>query len=154
MVVDAIPAEARLVYVTPSHHFPLGVTMSLPRRMALLAWAGERNAAVVEDDYDSEFRFGARPLESLQGLDRGGRVIYVGTFSKSLLPALRLGFLVAPPSLLPALRQAKWLTDWHSAAPAQAALAQFIDEGLFARHVRRMRTEYQARQETILDALA
>jgi GntR family transcriptional regulator/MocR family aminotransferase len=154
MVVDAIPADARLVYVMPSHHFPLGGTMSLPRRMALLAWAGERNAAVIEDDYDSEFRFGGRPLESLQGLDRAGRVIYVGTFSKSLLPALRLGYLVAPPSLHGALAQAKFLTDWHSSLPSQAALAQFIDEGLFARHVRRMRTEYESRQEAILDALA
>jgi GntR family transcriptional regulator/MocR family aminotransferase len=154
MVVDAIPADARLVYVTPSHHFPLGVTMSMTRRMALLAWAGERNAAVVEDDYDSEFRFGGRPLESLQGLDRAGRVVYVGTFSKTLLPALRLGFLVAPPSLYPALLHAKAITDWHSSMPPQAALAQFLDEGLFARHVRRMRTEYQSRQEAILDTLA
>ncbi|HEU5107220.1 MAG TPA: PLP-dependent aminotransferase family protein [Micromonosporaceae bacterium] len=153
MVVERIPAEARMVYVTPSHHFPLGVTMSLSRRMALLAWAGERNAAVVEDDYDSEFRFGGRPLESLQGMDRAGRVVYVGTFSKTMLPALRMGFLVAPPSLVPALHHAKFVSDWHSPTPAQAALAEFIDEGLFARHVRRMRTEYQARQETIISSL-
>ena len=102
--VAAIPGAARLVYVTPSHQFPLGTPMSLARRAALLAWAERRNAVVIEDDYDSEFRFGDRPLEPLQSLDRAGRVIYVGSFSKTLLPMLRLGFLVAPASLGPALR--------------------------------------------------
>src|SRR6185295_6535331 len=99
LVVDVLPNDARLVYVTPSHQFPLGMPMSHARRTALLAWAERRNAVIIEDDYDSEFRFGGRPLETLQAIDRGGRVIYTGSFSKSLLPALRLGFLIAPPSM-------------------------------------------------------
>src|SRR6266545_7457567 len=98
LVVEALPDDARLVYCSPSHQFPLGMAMSLRRRMALLAWAARRGVAIVEDDYDSEFRFAGHPIEPLHSLDRDGRVIYVGSFSKSLLPSLRLGFLVAPPS--------------------------------------------------------
>ena len=105
LVVDALPTQARAVYVTPSHQYPLGVSMSLPRRLALLAWAERHNAAIIEDDYDSEFRFGGRPIEPLQTLDTTGRVIYVGSFSKTLLPTLRLGFVVAPPSLREARSQ-------------------------------------------------
>jgi len=151
--VTAIPRAARLLYVTPSHQFPLGTPMSLQRRLAVLAWAERRDALVVEDDYDSEFRFEGRPLEPLQSLDRAGRVVYVGSFSKVLLPMLRLGFLVAPASLRPALRRAKQLTDWHGEVPTQAALARFIDEGLLARHVRRSTREYAARRERIAAAL-
>jgi GntR family transcriptional regulator / MocR family aminotransferase len=117
MVVDAIPPDTRLVYATPSHQFPLGMSMSLPRRLALLAWAERHQAAILEDDYDSEFRFGGRPIEPLQTLDRVGRVVYVGSFSKTLLATLRLGFLVVPPSLRPAVRSAKGLTDWHAPGP-------------------------------------
>jgi GntR family transcriptional regulator/MocR family aminotransferase len=153
LVVDAIPARTRLVYVTPSHQFPLGMPMSLPRRMALLAWARRHDAAVVEDDYDSEFRYGGRPIQPLQTLDRGGRVVYVGSFSKTMLATLRLGFVVAPASLRGALRAAKFVTDWHTALPTQAALARFIQQGFFARHVRRMRGVYQARHQRIVDAL-
>jgi GntR family transcriptional regulator/MocR family aminotransferase len=149
LVVDALPDDARLVYVTPSHQYPLGMPMSLPRRRALLAWAARRDAAIVEDDYDSEFRFTGAPLEPLQALDTDGRVIYVGSFSKSMLPTLRLGFLVTPASLRPALHTAKFLTDWHTALPAQAALARFVEEGLLARHLRRMRAEYRARHEQV-----
>ncbi|MBT2226421.1 PLP-dependent aminotransferase family protein [Nonomuraea sp. NEAU-A123] len=152
--VAAIPNAARMVYVTPSHQFPLGTPMSLARRAALLAWAERRRAVIVEDDYDSEFRFGDRPLEPLQSLDRAGRVIYVGSFSKTLLPMLRLGFLVAPASLMPALRAARQLTDWHGELPTQAALARFIDEGLLARHIRKATREYAARHALIADALA
>jgi GntR family transcriptional regulator/MocR family aminotransferase len=152
--VAAIPAAARLVYVTPSHQFPLGVSMSLSRRIALLAWAEQKGAVVIEDDYDTEFRFEGRPLDPLQSLDRTGRVIYVGSFSKVMLPALRLGFLVAPASLGPALRTAKQLTDWHGELPTQAALARFIDDGLLARHIRRAMREYATRRERILDALS
>ncbi|PZG20911.1 PLP-dependent aminotransferase family protein [Nonomuraea aridisoli] len=152
--VAAIPRSARIVYVTPSHQFPLGTPMSLARRAALLAWAERRRAVVIEDDYDSEFRFGARPLEPLQSLDRAGRVIYVGSFSKTLLPMLRIGFLVAPASLAPALRTAKRLCDWHSELPTQAALARFIDEGLLARHIRKATREYAARHVLIAEALA
>ncbi len=148
--VSALPPRTRLVYVTPSHQFPLGTPMSLARRTALLEWAERADAVVVEDDYDSEFRFSDRPLEPLQSLDRGGRVAYVGSFSKTLLPMLRLGFLIAPPSLQSALQHARQLSDWHGDVPTQAALARFIDEGLFARHIRRATREYSARYEQIV----
>jgi GntR family transcriptional regulator/MocR family aminotransferase len=108
---------------------------------------------IIEDDYDSEFRFGGRPLETLQAIDRSGRVIYVGSFSKSLLPALRLGFLVAPPSLKEALPAASFVAGWYAQWPAQAALASLIDSGLLARHVRKARRHYAARHERILRTL-
>jgi GntR family transcriptional regulator/MocR family aminotransferase len=147
--VDALPAAARLVYATPSHQFPLGRAMSMGRRVALLDWARRRQVAVVEDDYDSEFRFSARPLEPLYALDTAGRVIYVGTFSKSMLPAVRTGFLLAPPSLRPALVAARQLGDGYGQVAVQAALARFIDEGLLARHVRRAAKAYGARYARI-----
>jgi GntR family transcriptional regulator / MocR family aminotransferase len=153
LVVQALPAGARVVYVTPSHQYPLGVAMSLSRRRALLAWAERNNAVIVEDDYDSEFRFGERPLEPLQTLDSTGRVVYVGTFSKTLLPTLRLGFMVVPPSLREAAHRAKHLTDWHTATLAQSALAQFIDEGAFARHIRRVSGIYRERHEMLTAAI-
>ena len=152
IVVEAIPPNVRLVIVTPSHQFPLGVAMSLRRRVALLRWAEEHDAAIVEDDYDSEFRFGGRPIEPLQSLDTTGRVLYTGSFSKTMLPSLRLGFLVTPPSLRPALHAAKYVTDWATSTPLQAAMAEFIDRGWFARHLRRMRSTYRRRHE-ILSAL-
>ena len=139
LVVDAIPNGTRLVYVTPSHQYPLGMAMSMARRQALLEWARRADAIIVEDDYDSEFRFGGRALEPLQSLDGSGRVLYVGSFSKVMLPTLRLGFLVAPAPLRAALRKAKYLTDWHTAVATQAATALFIDDGLLAQHIRRMR---------------
>jgi len=151
--VGALPADARLIYVTPSHQFPLGMPMSLARRVALLTWAERHGAAVVEDDYDSEFRYGGRPLEPLQSLDRSGRVLYVGSFSKVLLPTLRLGFVVAPASLTDGLCAARMLTDWQGPLESQLALAEFIDEGLLARHVRRVRRVYEKRRERLLDAL-
>ena len=153
LVVDAIPRDTRLVHVTPSHHFPLGVSMSLARRIALLAWAESNDAAILEDDYDSEFRFVGRPIEPLQTLDRAGRVIYVGSFSKTMLATLRVGFVVAPASVAHAIQAAKYLTDWHTALPTQAALARFIEEGSFARHVRRMRAVYLARHKRIVATL-
>jgi GntR family transcriptional regulator / MocR family aminotransferase len=153
LVVEAIPPRTRLVYVTPSHQFPLGMAMSLPRRLALLAWAERHDAAVVEDDYDSEFRYGGRPIEPLQTLDGSGRVIYVGSFSKTLLPTLRLGFLVVPASLVAAVRRAKFLADWHTSLPTQAALADLIDQGYFARHLRKMRATYQQRHQQIVESL-
>jgi len=154
LVVDAIPRDARMVYVSPSHQFPLGTSMSLRRRMALLAWAREHDAAIVEDDYDSEFRFGGRPIEPLQMLDTSGRVIYIGTFSKTTLATLRLGFVIVPPSIRAAARAAKFVTDWHTALPTQAAMAGFIESGLFARHIRRMRAVYLARHEQIVQLIA
>ncbi len=150
LVVEALPRGARLVYVTPSHQFPLGSAMSLARRTALLSWAQDHDAVIIEDDYDSEFRFSERPLEPLQSIDRTGRVIYVGTFSKTLLPVLRLGFLVAPKSVLPALRTAKQLTDWHGDVITQATLARFIDEGLLARHIRRAARQYADRHRQVV----
>ncbi|HEX5013335.1 MAG TPA: PLP-dependent aminotransferase family protein [Candidatus Limnocylindrales bacterium] len=153
LVVDAIPSGVRLVVVTPSHQFPLGMPMPLERRLALLAWAQRHAAAIVEDDYDSQFRFAGRPIEPLQTLDRDGRVIYVGTFSKVMLPTLRLAFIVAPASIRQAVRSAKFVNDWHTALPTQAALATFIEEGTLARHIRRMRDEYATRQARILEIL-
>lgn len=152
--VSRLPPRAGLVYVTPSHQFPVGTPMSLARRARLLRWAADRDAVVVEDDYDSEFRFSARPLEPLQSLDRDGRVVYVGTFSKTLLPMLRLGFLVAPASLRTALLAAKQLTDWHGDQAGQVALARFIDSGELSRHVRKATRVYAARRELIAAALA
>jgi GntR family transcriptional regulator/MocR family aminotransferase len=155
LVVDQLPSTARLVYVTPSHQYPLGMSMSLGRRLALLEWAEHHSAAILEDDYDSEFCFGGRPIESLQSLDvMRSRVVYVGSFSKTLLPALRLGFLVAPPALRDAVERAKYLTDWHAPLPMQAALATFIEEGLFARHLRKMNSTYRARHDTLTSILA
>jgi GntR family transcriptional regulator/MocR family aminotransferase len=151
--VSAIPAGTRLVYTTPSHQFPLGPPMSLRRRAALLDWARRADAVVIEDDYDSEFRFADRPLEPLHSLDRGDRVLYVGSFSKTMLPMLRLGFLVAPPSLMPALRAAKRLTDRLTDATTQGAMARFMADGLFVRHVRRSTREYAARRKLILTVL-
>ncbi|GIG58226.1 GntR family transcriptional regulator [Longispora fulva] len=154
LVVDAIPPEARLVYVTPSHQFPLGTPMSPGRRAALLGWAELHRTVIVEDDYDSEFRYSDRPLEPLQSLDSAGRVIYVGSFSKTMLPALRLGFLIAPASLHDALRTAKQLTDWHGDLYAQGAMARFIEDGSLARHIRRASREYGQRRERIIAAVA
>jgi len=151
--VAAIPSGVRLVYTTPSHQFPTGVPMSLARRGALLDWARAEGALVIEDDYDSEFRYSRRPLEPLQSIDREGRVIYIGTFSKTLLPLLRIGYLVAPASLQPALGAAKWIADRHGEIFTQAALARFLEEGLLARHVRKATRVYAERHELVLDLL-
>ena len=128
--------------------------MSLQRRLALLSWAERNKAAIVEDDYDSEFRFRGRPVEPLKTLDTAGRVIYVGSFSKTMLPALRLGFVVTPPSLNTAVHKAKHLTDWHTSLLAQGALARFIDDGAFARHLRRMSNVYRVRYELVTKTLS
>jgi GntR family transcriptional regulator/MocR family aminotransferase len=147
--VDGIPDAARLVLVSPSHQYPLGMPMSLRRRQALLAWAEDHDAAIVEDDYDSEFRLGGRPIEPLQTLDDAGRVIYAGTFSKTMLPGLRLGFVVVPDSIRRAVEAAKFVADWHAPLATQRALDAFIREGEFARHIRRMRGIYRQRHERI-----
>ena len=146
--------EARLLYVTPSHQYPLGVTMSLARRLALLEWASQSGAWILEDDYASQYRYSGRPLACLQGLDTRARVIYVGTFSKVLFPSLRLGYLVVPPDLVKAFVAARALADWHSPLVEQAALADFIVEGHFERHVRRMRRLYAERQGFLVEAAA
>lgn len=145
--------HARLAYVTPSHQLPLGVSMSLPRRLALLAWAARAQAWVVEDDYDSEYRYTGAPLASLQGLDTTGCVIYVGTLSKVLFPGLRLGYMVAPPALAEPLAQVKALLDRHTAIVPQMALADFIAEGHFGRHIRRTRDSNAERRAVLLGAI-
>jgi GntR family transcriptional regulator/MocR family aminotransferase len=151
--VAELPTSARMVYVTPSHQFPLGAPMSLDRKLSLLRWAAEHQACIVEDDYDSEYRFDPRPLESLQSLDRSGVVTYVGTFSKILHPGLRVGFIVSPPTLISALTQARRLSDSHESLVLQHALARFISEGHLARHVRKMSKVYGQRRAVVLDLL-
>ena len=136
----------RLILVTPSHQFPLGVTMSLKRRKALIEFAESRDGYILEDDYDSEFRFDGPPLPCLQGLDNTGRVIYTGTMSKILYPSLRLGFLVAPPQLVDTLVKVRAIMDQHSPAIDQATLARFITEGFFLSHVKRIRELYAQRR--------
>ena len=145
--------RARLVILAPSHQYPLGVTLSLGRRMALLRWAVSARAMVLEDDYDSEFRHRGRPLTALQGLDDAGRVLYVGTFSKTMFPGLRVGYVVVPPSLVDVFGAARASLPAPASALEQAALATFMDEGHFARHLRRMRGVYRERAEALLDAL-
>jgi GntR family transcriptional regulator/MocR family aminotransferase len=153
LVVDALPDRARMVYVTPAHQFPLGVPMSLPRRLALLAWADRAGAAVLEDDYDTDFRYTGRPVDPLHALDRTGRVIYVGSFSKTMLPILRLGYCLPPPGLAESFRQARFVADWHGPVPAQLALAGFIDEGRLVAHIRSLRHDYQTRRDRIAEIL-
>ncbi|WP_394779321.1 PLP-dependent aminotransferase family protein [Undibacterium sp.] len=150
IIVEQIPDDARLIYVTPSHQFPLGMPMSMPRRQALLDRAREIGAIIIEDDYDSEFRYEGRPADSLQGMDENGIVAYVGTFSKVMLPELRLGYLVAPAGILNAIAVAKHLTDWHTASLVQYAAAKFIDDGYLQKHVRQCHGIYSRRREKIL----
>ncbi len=144
--------QARLVYLTPSHQFPLGVTLCLSRRLALLDWAKGVNAYILEDDYDSEFRFATRPLATLQGLDEADRVIYIGTFSKVLFPSLRIGYMILPPPLVEPFLRVRRLVDIHSPMLEQAVLADFMIEGHFRRHLRRMRTLYAERRSALLEA--
>jgi GntR family transcriptional regulator/MocR family aminotransferase len=148
-----LPENARIAFVTPSHQFPTGAILPLTRRLALLAWARSKDAVIVEDDYDGEFRYEGQPLESLQGLDREGRVIYVGTFSRTVFSALRIGYLVAPKSLVPAFTSAKWLCDRHTATLEQEALAEFIASGMYERHLRRVRRSNAARRKALLGAI-
>jgi GntR family transcriptional regulator / MocR family aminotransferase len=153
MVVNQLTEKVKLVYVTPSHQFPTGAVLSLPRRLALLAWAKENNALIIEDDYDSEYRYSGRPIPALQGLDQGNSVIYVGTFSKVLFPSLRLGYMVVPPELISVFTEARRLASRHSPMLEQYALQDFIEEGHLERHIRRMRSLYAERRQTLVDAL-
>lgn len=154
IVVDALPPDARLVYVTPSHQFPLGAVLTHDRRLALLRWARDHDATVVEDDYDSHIRFESRPLEPLHRLDTDGRVVYLGTFSKVLSPALRLGFAVAPPRLARALADVRAAIDWCPPWPGQGALARFISDGHLDRHVVKATRRYKARRDRVVERLA
>jgi GntR family transcriptional regulator / MocR family aminotransferase len=150
---EKLPAHARICFVTPSHQFPTGAILPLSRRLALLEWAKRTNAVIVEDDYDGEFRYEGQPLESLQGLDAEGRIIYVGTFSRTMFPALRAGYLIVPKSLTATFTGAKWLNDQHSATLEQQTLAEFIASRAYERHLRRVRRRNALRREALLAAV-
>jgi GntR family transcriptional regulator/MocR family aminotransferase len=145
--------EASAAYVTPSHQYPLGMVMSASRRLHLLDWAQRNGSWIIEDDYDSEYRYESLPIASLQGLDRDSRVLYVGTFSKVLFPALRLGYLVIPADLVARFVAVRDATDIFPPTFAQAVLADFIREGHFARHLRRTRALYRERRGALVDAI-
>jgi len=153
--VGRIPpgCAARLAFITPSHQFPKGGTMPLARRLALLEWAAGRDAVVIEDDYDGDLRYDGDSLAALQGLDRDGRVVYLGTFSKVLFPALRLGYLVLPPGLRAPFVRAKSLVDRGAPTLTQAAVADFLAEGHFESHLRRLRRQYGEKRAVLVDAL-
>jgi GntR family transcriptional regulator/MocR family aminotransferase len=157
MSVDSLrrrEARVRAAYVTPSHQYPLGMSMTAARRFALLDWAARREAWLLEDDYDSEYRYVSRPLGALQGMDAHDRVVYIGTFSKVLFPSVRVGYLVVPPSLRQRFLDAREVFDLFSPTLYQLALAEFLREGHFARHLRRMRGVYLARRNALLTGLA
>jgi GntR family transcriptional regulator/MocR family aminotransferase len=143
----------KLVYVTPSHQFPTGAILSLPRRLELLAWAQQTGALIIEDDYDSEYRYGDRPIPALQGLDQSGCVLYIGTFSKVLFPSLRIGYLVLPPSLVSLFAHAKWLSDRQLPLLEQQVLTDFIEQGHLERHLRQMRSHYDHCRQVLVQAL-
>jgi GntR family transcriptional regulator/MocR family aminotransferase len=145
--------KARAAYVTPSHQYPLGTTLSASRRLALLDWASRTGAWILEDDYDSEYRYQSLPIASLQGLDRDSRVVYIGTFSKVLFPALRVGYLVIPRDLVPRFAAVREAMDIFAPTLFQAALTDFLDEGHFARHLRRTRELYRERRGVLVEAL-
>lgn len=153
MQIDPARAPPRLIYLTPSHHYPTGVTLSLERRLALLAFAQQHNSWIIEDDYDSEFHYQGHPIPALQGLDQGGKVLYIGTFSKVLYPSLRLAYLVLPPALVAPMTQARTLYDGHSSQLLQAVTADFIHQGYFAAHLRHMRQLYRSRQGVLLEQI-
>jgi len=148
-----LPAKGRLAFVTPSHQFPTGVILPLARRLALLDWANRGNSIIVEDDYDGEFRYDGQPLESLQGLDQEGRVIYIGTFSRTVFSTLRIGYLIAPKRLVRAFLAAKWLSDRQTATLEQETLAEFISSGMYERYLRRLRRRNAARRDALLSAI-
>lgn len=155
LCVEELPRNRRsprLVYVTPSHQFPTGAVLPLPRRLALIEWAERWNAYVVEDDYDGELRYDCRPIEAVQSLDQTGRVIYVGTFSKALSPELRLGYVVVPKALLQTFLAAKWVNDLFASPLIQEVLADFLREGHYERHLRRLRERNASRRQALLQA--
>lgn len=152
-VLATIRPRVRAVYVTPSHQYPLGMSMSAARRIALLDWAARNDAWILEDDYDSEYRYVSQPLGALQGMDPRNRVVYIGTFSKVMFPALRVGYVVVPPPLWNAFLDARDALDGFTPTLYQLALADFLRDGHFARHLRRMRGVYLRRRDAILDGL-
>jgi GntR family transcriptional regulator/MocR family aminotransferase len=150
-VPDRHMAGVRLAYVTPGHQFPLGVAMSLRRRLKLLEWARQSGALIFEDDYDSEYRYSGRPVPALQGMDRHGLVFFASSFSKVLFPSIRLGYLVVPSDLVDSFAAIRSVTTRHAPLLEQAALCDFIAEGHFGRHVRRMREVYAERRSVLLE---
>ena len=153
LMIDRLPANVRVICVCPSHQFPLGVAMSMRRRKALVEFARSRGAVIVEDDYDGEFRYEGTPLQALRTADAADVVFYVGTFSKCMLPALRLGYVVAPDWSIRTLTAAKNCLDWHCSTPVQVGVAAFISEGHLTRHVRKMRERYKERRGRLLQCL-
>jgi GntR family transcriptional regulator/MocR family aminotransferase len=156
LIVDAgrrSAPRARAVFVTPSHQFPTGVVMSMVRRLELLAWARQSGAFIVEDDYTSEFRYSGPPLASLQGLDDSDQVIYVGTLNKALFPGLRVGYAVVPRGLLRAYIGARYLIDRQPATLQQAVVSEFMQQGHFAAHIRRMRQLYREQRDALAETL-
>jgi GntR family transcriptional regulator / MocR family aminotransferase len=153
VVCSRLGETARLAYVTPAHQFPTGVALSLRRRLELISWARQRRAALIEDDYDSEYRYSGAPMPALQGLATGVPVIYCGTFSEVMFPGLRVGYLVVPRSMVPAFMRAKWLADRQTPIHLQAVLARFMKEGHLERHIRRMRRIYELRRATLVESL-
>jgi GntR family transcriptional regulator / MocR family aminotransferase len=153
LIVEELPPDVSVICVCPSHQFPLGMTMSKERRRALIAFARRRRAAIVEDDYDGEFRHGGEPIDALRSLDAADVVLYVGTFSKSMLPSLRLGFLIASGWAMNSLIAAKNCLDWHCSVPIQLAVGTFIADGHLRRHVHRLRRLYQTRRRALLEGL-
>lgn len=153
--VDArgLGRRTRVLYVTPSHQFPSGASLSVTRRLELIEWARRAGAAILEDDYDSEYRYNGPPLPAMQGLAGGAPVIYIGTFSKVMFPGLRIGYVIAPPALARAFARAKWLADRQTPMLEQAALADFLREGHLERHIRRMRRLYGRRREALVESL-
>ena len=148
-----LASDARAAFITPSHQFPNGVALSMARRLELLAWARDSGAWIIEDDYASEFRYGGRPLASLQGLDDGERVIYIGTLNKALFPGLRLGYAVVPHPLLREFVTNRYLMDRQPSTLCQAVVAEFMQEGHFAGHIRRMRVLYREQRDALVSAL-
>jgi GntR family transcriptional regulator / MocR family aminotransferase len=149
---ERIPPKTRITFVTPSHQFPTGAILPLNRRLGLLEWAKQKEAVIVEDDYDGEFRYG-QSLESLQGLDRDGRVIYIGTFSRTVFSSLRIGYLIAPKRMIETFMAAKWLCDRHTATLEQETLAEFIVSGMYERYLRRVRRKNTSRRQALLESI-
>jgi GntR family transcriptional regulator/MocR family aminotransferase len=153
IVIGDLHKQSRLVYVTPSHQYPTGVAMSLQRRLELLAWARKHRAVIIEDDYDSEYRYSGPPLPALQGMANDAPVVYCGSFSKVMFPSLRIGYVVLPPQLVTPFNRAKWIADRHTPIVEQIALTDFLSEGHLERHIRRMRKLYGKRRQVLVDAL-
>jgi len=153
IVCARLGEAAKVVYVTPAHQFPTGVALSLRRRLELIAWARQQPAVIIEDDYDSEYRYSGAPMPALQGLATGVPVVYCGTFSKVMFPGLRVGYLIVPRPMVAAFTRAKWLSDRHTPVHQQATLYHFMKDGYLERHIRRMRRIYELRRTALVESL-